>query len=426
MLLPGKRLIGFLPLLLLSVLAFSQEIEPYSRFALGQTANSVFSASKGMGGLAAAYRDQFYINFLNPASYSSLSLTTLETGVKFTTQKIKDGQTGKSYRAGDGFFDHFALGVPIGKRAGLSMGLLPYSYMQYDFEQTKIYDIGSSQKLYQGSGTIYQLYFGGGYRFPKMDTSVNLFSVGMNVVYLFGKTDRSDILEFSPQDYYNMRITSSARMNNLALNIGVQYRRDLSKKVYGLLGAYVYAPVSVSSTQNESWARYLKLSSGIFIIDTVHAAKTDVPGMKIPVEAGAGLSFGEKNHWMIGAEFRYKMWSEVESFSTDATLEDSWEVRAGAELRPNAISTKFLNRVAYRLGGFYDAGYLNIDGTKIPEFGATFGFGIPLKTSFARLNFSFDAGSRGTTANQLIKETFLRAYIGFTFNDKWFLKPKYD
>ncbi|MDZ4847553.1 MAG: hypothetical protein SH857_18615 [Chitinophagales bacterium] len=423
----GKLLLALLPFFLIPLGVLSQELAPYSRFGLGQTDNSVFSAQKGIGGLAAAHRDPFHINFMNPASYSGLSLATLETGISFTTKNIEDGQTGKTYRAGDAFFDYLAFGFPAGKRGGVSFGMIPYSEMNYDFEQTTVYNLGSAKKLYQGSGRIYQMYAGGSYRFPKIDTASHSLSIGMNFVYLFGNLDRKDILQFSPQEFYNARVTSSARMSNAALNLGFQYKRNLNKKIYGLVGAYSYFPVAVNSTQEESWVRYTRLTSGTFTIDTVYQKYEDLPDMKIPVETGAGVTFGEQGRWMAGVEFKYKLWSQVESFSSDAVMEDSWEMRAGTELRPDASPNSGLfKRMIYRLGGFYDKGYLNIDGTTISEYGATFGFAIPLKTSFARLNFSFDVGNRGTTTNELIKETFFRTNIGFTFNDKWFTKPKYD
>lgn len=427
MFLSGKRLFGLLICFFVPFAVLSQEIAPYSRFGFGQTDNSVFSAQRGMGGLAAAYRDPLHINFMNPASYAALSLTTLETGVNFTTKNIKDGQTGATYRAGDGFLDYLALGFPVGRRAGVSFGIVPFSEMSYSFEQTRVYNVGSSKKFYEGSGRTYQMFAGAGYRFPKIDTTNNTLSAGFNFVYLFGNLDRRDILQFSPNDYYNARITSSARLSNAALNIGLQFRHKFNKKTYALVGVYSYFPVYVGSTQEETWARYVRLSSGIFTIDTVYAENGTVSGLKIPVETGAGISFGEQGRWQAGAEFKYKMWSQVESFSPDAVMEDSWEIRAGGELRPDAsLNAGLLKRLTYRLGGFYDSGYLNMGGTKISEFGGTFGFGVPLKTSFASLNFSFDVGSRGTTTNGLIKETFFRAYIGFTFNDKWFTKPKYD
>jgi hypothetical protein len=436
MFLYGKRTLSLLPLLLISFLVLSQEVEPYSRFGLGNVDNSVFSAQRAVGGFAAPYRDPFYINYMNPASYTSLALTTFEAGVKFSTKNIEDGQTGKRYTAGDGFLDYLALAFPI-KRSGLSVGLVPYSDMRYSFIQSRIYDVGSARKLFEGDGRIYQLYAGTAYRFQKLDTVRNSLSIGVNLVYLFGNLERGDLLQFSPFDYYNARITSSARLKNLALNVGLQYKRRFNNKVYGLIGGYAYFPVKVYSREEETWETYIRRTSFPFTvtIDKVYENERAAPDVKIPVETGIGVSFGqptrwgEVGKWMIGGEFKYKLWSDVESFSPDAEMVNSWEVRAGGEFRPatNWVGTPgLLKRMAYRIGGFYDSGYLSFDGTKITEAGVTFGFAIPVRLAASKLNFSFDTGSRGTTSNELIKEFFFRAHIGFTFNEKWFTKPKYD
>src|SRR5688572_1319804 len=124
----GKRSLSLLPLLLISFFALSQEISPYSRFGLGQIDNTISTSQRGIGGFAAAYRNPLYINFINPASYTSISFATLDAGMKATTKNIVDGQTNKSYRAGDAFIDYIALAFPI-KRAGVSVGLIPYSSM---------------------------------------------------------------------------------------------------------------------------------------------------------------------------------------------------------------------------------------------------------------------------------------------------------
>jgi len=48
------------------------------------------------------------------------------------------------------------------------------------------------------------------------------------------------------------------------------------------------------------------------------------------------------------------------------------------------------------------------------------------KSIFSKLNFSFDIGKRGTTNNNLIKENYIKASLGFTFSDKWFIATKFD
>ena len=39
---------------------------------------------------------------------------------------------------------------------------------------------------------------------------------------------------------------------------------------------------------------------------------------------------------------------------------------------------------------------------------------------------NIEVGKRGTEANSLLKETFVRFGLGLTLNDRWFIKTKYD
>jgi hypothetical protein len=43
--------------------------------------STLFSANKGMGGIAAGFRSTRDINYLNPASYSALEYTTFDIGL---------------------------------------------------------------------------------------------------------------------------------------------------------------------------------------------------------------------------------------------------------------------------------------------------------------------------------------------------------
>jgi len=426
MLLSGKRWQWMLPLLFFSNVLLSQEVAPYSRFGLGEPVSPVFAASKGMGRLGAGYRDPLNINFLNPASYSNLAFTTLENGFVFTTKKIKDGQTQQSYRTGDGFLDYLALGFPASTRAGVSFGIIPYSKMNYSITKTMEDDTLNVVQAFLGNGRTYQLYAGAGLRFPKNDTSASTFSLGLNCAYVFGNLERNNTLSFSRAGYYNTRILSDTRLNNFALNAGVQYRKKISDTLRVVIGAYGLFPVVSRSSEELLWSRAVVVSSGVLTVDTAYGTHHDNEDIRIPVEAGAGASIGNITKWTAGIEFKYTLWDKVEEFSEDATLTNSFELRAGGEFRPKPGSQNLFKNSSYRLGALYNNGYLQIGEQRIREYGVTFGIAVPIKTLFSRLNFSFETGSRGTTSNGLIRETFFRAYMGLTFNDKWFIKPKYD
>jgi hypothetical protein len=91
--------------------------------------------------------------------------------------------------------------------------------------------------------------------------------------------------------------------------------------------------------------------------------------------------------------------------------------------------------VNYRAGIKYAQTYLDLKNTKINDMGVSLGIGVPLRLSqidrrilenHPMVHFSLEAGQRGTKENSLIREQYLRFYIGLTLNELWFIKRKYD
>ena len=65
----------------------------------------------------------------------------------------------------------------------------------------------------------------------------------------------------------------------------------------------------------------------------------------------------------------------------------------------------------------------------IKQMAFTFGFGFPLpsnRSSFYKINLSAEVGQLGTHANDLVRERFVNIHLGFTMNDRWFVKAKFD
>ena len=48
-----------------------------------------------------------------------------------------------------------------------------------------------------------------------------------------------------------------------------------------------------------------------------------------------------------------------------------------------------------------------------------------LKTSLSNLNLGLEFGKKGTTSNNLVQENYIILNIGFSLNDKWFVKSKF-
>ncbi|HRB19761.1 MAG TPA: hypothetical protein PKZ14_06740, partial [Chitinophagales bacterium] len=70
----------FIFLTFATVQVFAQQNSPYSRYGLGNLFDNNNAQSAQMGGLGAAFQSGESVNYLNPASYASLQLTTFDGG----------------------------------------------------------------------------------------------------------------------------------------------------------------------------------------------------------------------------------------------------------------------------------------------------------------------------------------------------------
>ena len=101
----------------------------------------------------------------------------------------------------------------------------------------------------------------------------------------------------------------------------------------------------------------------------------------------------------------------------------------GGQVRPRPRDNYFSN-VAYRAGFFIGPDYINV-GKELPQFGASFGLGLPIANytrglgQFTVLNLGFEYSKRGNNNNSL-KENLFRLSVGLNFSDLWFTKRKYD
>jgi hypothetical protein len=112
-------------------------------------------------------------------------------------------------------------------------------------------------------------------------------------------------------------------------------------------------------------------------------------------------------------------------------LKNSYRVSFGLNFVPNkyaAGSGAYIRRVQYRIGAFYNTGYLDLKNTVINNYAATVGVGLPvgLFRQFSMVNISAQFGKMGSVNNGLMEEKYIKLIIGFTFNDKWFNKFRYD
>ncbi|HWB64623.1 MAG TPA: hypothetical protein VG603_14000 [Chitinophagales bacterium] len=422
---------GLLLALMQAVDVTAQAESPYSRFGLGTLRSPVFSSNQAMGFLAAPYASAININSANPASYASLTRTTLEIGTLIDGRAINTGDS--VYKAGAGGVSHFAIAfVPNPKHNNwaITLGLSPYSNVDYNFIQNFDDSInGQYSQAYKGSGSLYQVFAGGAYK-------VNGFSIGANLGYLFGKLEYQKIIAL-PDSLYGLstRNINNVNVNGFNYTVGVQYQKllyhnhdeqDNRHDINMYIGAYGSGGIKLRTKSSNYWDRfYYDTYNALQVLDTLESTFNVKGKINLPFNIGAGMMFGNETFWLAGFDFKYANWSSYTTPLDNGGLNDSWQLSFGAQITPKLGDKGYLNNMQYRFGGYYGQSEILFNGHSFTQGGATIGFGLPFK-NIAHLNLTGDFGSLSTPDRNIIRESYYRFTIGLVLNDIWFIKQKFD
>ena len=122
-------------------------------------------------------------------------------------------------------------------------------------------------------------------------------------------------------------------------------------------------------------------------------------------------------------DYTLQKWSECKYFNKEGQYNDRTKVSLGAEYIRNSRGRSFWDFVRYRAGFHYAEPYAKVDGKEgAREFGASFGFGIPIIRSNSILNISGQYVKISPKVKGMLQENCLRINIGLTFNESWFMK----
>ena len=402
---------------------------PYSQFGLGDLKGSLLPQNIGIGGLRNGLRKPgpySNVNLSNPASYSAIQLTTFDIGASTDLRQLS--KTGISENSFNATLSHITIGIPVSPKSAMSFGILPYSQTGYQYKSSG--DVAGSKVdyIYSGDGGLSKAYIGYGFGIGK-----NL-SFGVNAAYIFGNIKENRTIEF-PEDLgaLNSRTQAGNNVNGLSFDYGLQYEGNLSKTTKLIIGYSGNNGRELNSRTTTLTTRYLKdfaAGSESPAIDTTFFSEGVKKKLNLPLLHSLGFAVQRTDHWLVGADFSYGKWSGYRSGSDNPGLNDTYGVAVGGQFTPDptAVSSYF-KLVEYRMGFKYDKTYININNNDINQYGVTLGLGLPLKssrTTFYKVNFAAELGQRGTLESSLIRERYVNLSLGFTMNDRWFIKPKFD
>jgi hypothetical protein len=435
---------------LLSVIAFEASAQsaqtiatsssPYSRYGLGTIDPALLPQNIGMGGIATAInRISGYnnINPLNPASYALVNFTTIDAGIYADISTFS--QTGEPSAKNSNFrLSHVAFAIPVTRHSALSFGLLPYSEMGYNSIQTKPnfgtgspVDTNAVNDIFTGNGGISKAYLGYGFTIAKH------LLIGANISYIFGNLQQFSSTEV-PNLYgtLNSRIEQDNSVGGFNYDYGVQYSIDFgeAKQRHLVLGYSGSANSKVNTTDTYIVSQYTYNTSGVenVAVDTLVNQQGIKSKIQLPQLNHFGISYQYDAHFIIGADYSTGHWSALTIAGVNQGFQDSKTINIGGQFTPDINSLhNYFARTDYRIGFIYDQTYLNLNGININTTAVTFGFGLPLapsntNTAFYKINFAAEIGQTGTVQNGLVRQNFVSLHLGFTLNDKWFQKFKFE
>jgi len=317
--------------------------------------------------------------------------------------------------------DYLLVGLPLGK-FGASFGLMPYSSIGYRVHSRD--DLAGTDNVFYGSGGINKLFIGLAYQVNKK------LSIGANVDYNFGKVNSTSYF-YRDNVQFGTRETNFSNVRGGGLTLGAMYHTKFRKKSH-LFGAFTFSPetnLNYNNTRNIATLQNLLFSSDIVVETTpVDSPNTSV---KMPTKLSFGIGIGELRKWQIGTQLTWQQSSRMsERFNdiTNVSYENAAKLSLGGFYIPKFNSyNSYFAKVCYRAGFYHQNTGLVINGQSINDTAFTVGLGLPLLSgTFSNINLGLEIGKRGTRNNGLIQENYTNFSIGFSFNDRWFIKRRYE
>jgi len=402
-----KRLVLFF-LLFITQHVFAQEgtASPYSFYGIGDVKLSGTAQSKAMAGVAVA-PDSIHLNLQNPAFLTSLKWINYSLGFTYNTLKISNDQMTENARRST--LDYFAFAFPFSKY-GFSLGVMPFSSVGYKVQNTST--DGSLRTQYAGNGGLNRAFGSFAYKLtPEL-------SLGTTIHAYFGKVVTSSIF-FESGIQYGTKELNNSYMNGFSFTLGASYVKKYKEGSY-FSGSLTYTPKAAIHTTNERSIT----TSDITIVNVPNTT------LYLPSTLTVGGGYGKEKKWFVGTEFTFQSSNELSNRYDNpdqVRFNSSYKIGIGGYYIPESTAfSGYAKRMVYRGGLRYANTGLIINDTPIKDYAATAGLGFPLGGLLSNINLTIEYGQRGTTTNYLIQEQYVNFSVGLSFNDRWFVKRKYD
>lgn len=385
---------------------------PYSIYGLGILNNRLSTLNRGMGGTGIAVRDEFNLNYVNPASYGSISppvTSVFEMGFyidhnSYRTNELSESKTNGSLSSMNYWFK-------FSPRWSSTIGLTPYSSVAYKVSTLRsLGGLPEVNYIYEGSGTISRLYWGHGF------TVVKNLSLGFNISYLFGTITKSESINVSNQAgslIYENKINT----NKFNVDAGIQYGVSLNKRKSLVVGLVA----DKGTTFNAKQRNYLYDGSA----DTLNTSTGEKIKYTVPSSAGLGLALHSPRS-IVASDLKFENWAGVNSREQDVVFQDTWKFSLGYMYKGNPEANDYFGAISLRAGFHIQNYYLKIKENDLPWWGMTLGVSMPMFDNRSSINISYSFDQLGTLKDGLILQRSQQIMFDVIIRDLWGMRRKFD
>ena len=410
--------------LLVSSFIFSQNgtNSPYSFTGLGEVNFRGTQINRFMGGLE-VYNDSIHANLSNPSSYSKLKLTNYSLGLNYRINNFLGANETKSMASSG--LDYIGIALPT-KFFGFGFGIIPFtsvgyklSYLKSENESDEILDV------FKGQGGINKVFFSLGFK------AIKYLSFGVSLNYNFGRI-MTETGRFQDQLTLGTVLENKSSVSGLDFKFSSQLEIPI-KDNFQLQAMFYFVPKANLISTNSRFLNTRTYNSTNNFGDYIEIDLFDFGLNKteiiMPSIVSFGIGIGEERKWFSGIQYTLNAMNDFShEFASlpEVDYQNAYQFSLGGFYIPDYSSiTSYWKRIVFRMGFRHELTGVVINNFGLKESSINFGLGLPL-AGFSNTNIGFEYGSRRGDNENMFKENFWSFRVGFSLNDKWFIKRKYN
>lgn len=401
-----------------ATVAFAQGGSNYSIIGLGDYKTTIGAGYDGLAGTSYAVPSDNLINISNPALWSKVKSTRIQTGYRLNQQRITEGSDVTSQNNGklDGAVLLFAIDTANGIAA--SIGFMPSSSVNYsakrNFSLKANSDSITGRTLYTGSGGLTTLFLGAS---TNITSDISVALVGLyNFGSIFSNAESTIDIENSFVSYARKQ----DKFSGAGFQLGVNYNPTPELAV----GASVAYMGNASYTSLFRTGTYFGTtfdeasSAGTLSGDTTTQQDLET---SMPLRVGLGASY-ISGKFLFAADYELIDFSSLNYRSlSNTTFQSSSRISFGVmRMGVQSVGTAYVDKINFSIGAGYKELYYTVNNQPITETYAAFGAQLPFGGA-AKIDLSITGGVRGTLDSSLIKEEFLRFGFSLSVGETWFI-----